>query len=223
MLYPLNLEQMENYWIAHVPALLGCFAFAPEREAAVAAAPQAIAEHRAWLRAHGEDVADEPVETQVDEVAREWWPDPDNSVNAFFASDRTPLTGPEVADALLWLDWNRADLLDSIVGLGPADLAREVETGWSINRILLHTGRAEWWYLDRLDLAFPKEDRPEEPLACLDKVRSYFKTIVPTLVNDDRVTEIDFEIWSPRKMLRRALWHERDHMLHIKQFRQKLG
>lgn len=26
---------------------------------------------------------------------------------------------------------------------------------------------------------------------------------------------IDGEFWSPRKMLRRAVWHERDHTFHI--------
>ena len=222
MLYTLNLEQMENYWIAHVPALPGCFASAETREAAVAAAPQAIADHRAWLRAHGEDAPDEPVQVEVDEVQREWFADPENSINAFFASDRAPLTGPEIADVLLLLDWNRADLLASIEGLSPDELAREVEADWSINRILLHVGRAEWWYLDRLNLAFPKEDRPDEALACLEKVRSYFKTVVPTLVGDDRLAGTDLEIWSPRKMLRRTLWHERDHTQHIWKFHKRL-
>jgi hypothetical protein len=31
-----------------------------------------------------------------------------------------------------------------------------------------------------------------------------------------QVVGTDGEIWSPRKVLRRALWHERDHVEHIK-------
>ena len=31
-----------------------------------------------------------------------------------------------------------------------------------------------------------------------------------------QVIGVDGEFWSPRKVLRRALWHERDHMEHIK-------
>jgi hypothetical protein len=27
---------------------------------------------------------------------------------------------------------------------------------------------------------------------------------------------VDFEFWSPRKLLRRAVWHERDHTTHIR-------
>ena len=226
MLYLLNLEQMEDRWIAHAPALPGCFSSAETREAAVAAAPQAIADHRAWLRAHGEEAPDVPVQVEVDEVHRRWGADladvEASEVNAFFASDREPLTGPELAEALRLLDWNRADLMASIEGLSPDDLAREFEPGWSIQRILHHIGRAEWWYLDRLSLAFPREDVPEDASARLEKVRSYFLTVVPTLVGDDRLAETEMETWSPRKMLRRALWHERDHTQHILQFRQKL-
>ena len=69
---------------------------------------------------------------------------------------------------------------------------------------------------------FPREDVPEDASARLEKVRSYFLTVVPTLVGDDRLAETEMETWSPRKMLRRALWHERDHTQHILQFRQKL-
>ena len=54
MLYHLNLEEMEGRWIAHVTALPGCFASDADQGAAVANAPPAIADYRAWLRAHGE-------------------------------------------------------------------------------------------------------------------------------------------------------------------------
>jgi hypothetical protein len=172
MRYTLNLEQMESRWIAHAVDVLGCYAEEDMREGAIAAAAHAIAEHRAWLRAHGGEASDEPIETQVDEVIREWFSSPDNSVHAFFNSDRAPLTGPEIADALLLLDWNRADLLSSLHGLRPEELAYEVEKDWSINNILLHIGGSEWWYMDRLHLAFRRADRPDEPMALITKVRS---------------------------------------------------
>jgi hypothetical protein len=31
-----------------------------------------------------------------------------------------------------------------------------------------------------------------------------------------QVTGVDGELWSPRKVLRRALWHERDHTDHLR-------
>jgi hypothetical protein len=31
------------------------------------------------------------------------------------------------------------------------------------------------------------------------------------------VVGLEGEFWSPRKLLRRAVWHERDHSQHIRQ------
>jgi hypothetical protein len=39
---------------------------------------------------------------------------------------------------------------------------------------------------------------------------------LPALKAVNRVAGMDGELWSPRKVLRRALWHERDHMEHIR-------
>jgi ferritin len=33
------------------------------------------------------------------------------------------------------------------------------------------------------------------------------------------VVGVNGEFWSPRKVLRRALWHERDHTEHIRKLR----
>ena len=30
---------------------------------------------------------------------------------------------------------------------------------------------------------------------------------------------VEGEFWSPRKLLRRAVWHERDHTVHIRKLR----
>jgi uncharacterized damage-inducible protein DinB len=223
MLYHLNLESMEDRWIAYVSELPGCYVSDLDQTVALAKAPYAVADYWGWLRAHGEAVPDEPIQTRVDEIHRAWNSEPDYEVNAFFAADRSPLAPDEITHALRLFEWSRADLLTAVEALSPADLAREVEDGWSIRRILLHVGGAEWWYLDRLGLAFPEAEVPEEPSARLDKVRAHFRGVLPTLARDERLTEPDHECWSPRKMLRRALWHERDHTDHILQFRQRLA
>jgi predicted RNase H-like HicB family nuclease len=223
MVYLLNLEEMEGRWIAHVPALPGCFASAETRELAVAAAPRAIADHRAWLRAHGAALPEAPTEVEVNEVHRAWLATPDNEINAFFAADRPPLTADEIARALRLLEWTRADLLAAVEGLSPDDLDRQVEDGWSIARVLKHVGGAEWWYLEKLGLAFPREAVPEAPLARLERVRAQLRSVLPALAGDDRLTEPTHEHWSARKVLRRALWHERDHTAHILRFRQRLA
>ena len=181
-----------------------------------------MADYWGWLRAHGEVVPEELIQTRAGEVHRAWNSAPDYEVNAFFAADRPPMTADEIARALRLCEWSRADLLTAVEALSPADLAHEIEDGWSIRRILEHVGGAEWWYLDRLGLAYPQAEVPADAFAQLDKVRAHFRMVLPTLARDERLADPDHELWSPRKMLRRALWHERDHTDHILQFRRRL-
>ena len=121
MRYALCLEEMEGRWIAHAPALPGCFASADARDAAQALAPQAIRDYLGWRQAHGDRSVspDASIETHVDEVSREWaLPDnPDYVVNAFFAADVLPLTAPEIPTLRQLFEWSRADLLASLEGL----------------------------------------------------------------------------------------------------------
>jgi predicted RNase H-like HicB family nuclease/uncharacterized damage-inducible protein DinB len=223
MLYYLNLEEMEGRWIAHVDGLPGCFSSADSFAAAIASAPQIIEDYWAWLHAHGEmALRDAAIETQVNEIHRAWLATPDNEINAFFASDRPPLTKDEITYALRLLDWTRADLLAAVEGLAPEHFALDIEKGWSIRRVLEHIGGAEWWYLEKLGLAFPREEVPDEPFARLEKLRARLREVLPSLAGDERLTEPTHEHWSPRKMLRRALWHERDHTAHVLLFRQRL-
>jgi hypothetical protein len=47
------------------------------------------------------------------------------------------------------------------------------------------------------------------------RVRVHLVSLLPTLVGVAQVIELDGELWSPRKLLRRTLWHEREHTVHI--------
>jgi len=227
MRYALCLEEMEGRWIAHVPALPGCFASARDRESARSLAPAAIRDYLTWRQAHGDPptIAD-PLEIAVDEVVREWVhpADPDYVVNAFFAADVPPLAARDIDEALRLLAWSRAGLLAAVEGLTPESMNQPVEGEWSIAGILNHTARAEWWYLDRLGLAgFAREDLPIGWRERLDRVRVRLIEVLPQLEGIARVETAIGENWSPRKMMRRALWHERDHTQHIHQFRARLG
>lgn len=139
------------------------------------------------------------------------------TVSAFFPYDWKPLTGEEIKRGLAMLSWSHDDLLKSVQGqdLQKLEVTRPGER-WSVNGILGHVGGAEWWYLDRLELAFPRAEVPKDPLERLEKVRKHFVTVLPRLEGVKRVVGVDGEIWSPRKVLRRALWHERDHIEHIR-------
>lgn len=87
---------------------------------------------------------------------------------------------------------------------------------WDIRGIVNHIGSAEWWYLNRLGLAFARAELPGEHTERLWKVRACLLEALPTLVGVEKVAGREGELWSLRKMLRRALWHERDHVDHIR-------
>lgn len=138
-------------------------------------------------------------------------------INAWFLHDWKPLTEEDIQRGLKMLAWSRADLLEMVRDLSHEDLKqRYPEERWNIAGILKHTGGAEWWYLDRLGLAFPRPEVPADAFERLKKVRAHLVKVLPDLVASRQVVGIDGEFWSPRKMLRRALWHEKDHTDHIK-------
>ena len=47
-------------------------------------------------------------------------------------------------------------------------------------------------------------------------VRVRLQEILSGLIGATLVVGKEGELWSPRKMLRRALWHERDYAQHIR-------
>ena len=46
-------------------------------------------------------------------------------------------------------------------------------------------------------------------------MRAHLVEVLPTLVGSRQVIGVEGEFWSPRKLLRRAVWHELDHVEHI--------
>jgi len=222
-----NVEGRSLAWALDFP---GCFAYEATSELALSTMPDAITEYSEWIavRNGGKswlDTADIGLAHEeswdvytIDEAfepAREGY-----EVNAWFRHDWKPLMAQEVEQALLVLAWSRADLLDAVYGLNSEQLSNKLPgERWSIEGILRHVGGAEWWYLDRLGLAFPKADLPGPALERLEITRACLVNILPTLVGVQQVVGVQGELWSPRKILRRAAWHERDHVTHIHKLR----
>ena len=216
-----NVEGRSLAWVLGHP---GCFAYGANGVAALAAAQAAIRDYMEWLDAHGEmwlaadSIEIRHVETwdvyDIDDHYER--ADQGYSVNAFFLHDWKPLTAEDMEQGMKVLAWSRAELLQTVSQLSLEKLdANYPGERWSIAGILRHVGGAEWWYLDRLGLAFPREDVPPEPFARLDTVRTSLLEVLPRLAGSQQVIGKDGEFWSPRKLLRRAAWHERDHIMHI--------
>lgn len=222
MPYHLGVEDMEaNHWVAYVFDLPGCYSSAETQDGAVLLAPARIAEYFDWRVRHGRPspLADQGIVTQVDEVFLSYpdKDDPEYIVNAFFQDDRRPLKPDDVDDIRWLLEQTRADLLAVIEQITLTKRKKQIsgERFKHINGILSHVAWAEWWYFDRLGLAFERKQMPKDPLEALAQVRAHTVVTLPALAGDTRVVERSGEQWSARKVVRRTLWHERDHTQHI--------
>lgn len=221
-----NNEGRSIAWALEHP---GCFAYGMKGSAAVANLEGALNRYAAWILRHEPHTwltfNEDDIETVVNGTWDVYYINDDldlsnegdgYSVESFFPYDWKPLTTVEIKHALDMLSWTRNDLLKTIHGLSEAKLNQKYQgERWSINGVLGHVGGAEWWYLERLGLAFPRSEIPPQPLAWLEKVRKHFNAALFNMDGVKQVIGVDGEFWSPRKALRRALWHERDHIEHI--------
>jgi hypothetical protein len=222
-----NIEGRSLAWGLGHP---GLFAYGRDGSEALANFPAAALKYCSWIAGHGGRPPFEmqDIEPRLDEVwncysvSEEYRRVPDNTpdsyeVNAWFLQDWKPLAKAEIDRGLHLLAWSRADLLGIVQDLDDRQL-NEKRPGerWSIAGILGHIGGAEWWYLDRLDLAFPRAGLPGDIFERLGLVRARLVEILPRLAGSRQVVGIEAELWSPRKLLRRAVWHELDHLEHIR-------
>jgi predicted RNase H-like HicB family nuclease len=223
MAYIVCAEEMDGRWIAHVPDLPGCFSAHKDRDVAIKSVQAAIEAYVLWCQRHGLRVSGLAGPMMVSEVIRAWTYEEEYEVNAFFASDRPPVQKEEVDEFRRLLELTRQDLLAAVEGLAPQDLAKEF-TGerWPILGILRHVANADLWYLDRLGLALPRAELPEDVMARLERERGHLLDVLPTLASRTGVVALSGELWSARKVLRRTLWHERDHTDHILKLRAVL-
>lgn len=223
MPYTVCAEEMEGIWIAHAPDLPGCFATHESRETAIAAIPKAVEDYQEWCRGHGLRISGLSGPMMVTEVIRAWNYEEEYEVNAFFASDRPPLMKEELPELERLLQATRADLEAALDGLGEGDLKVEFPgERWPILGILAHVANAEQWYFDRLGLGQPTGKIRSDPLERIVSVRDHTLATLPMLVSRTGVLTLSGETWSARKVMRRSLWHERDHTNHILKLRQRL-
>ncbi len=221
-----NTEGRSQAWVLSHP---GCFAYGRDGDQALAAVPGAIQRYRKWIsKWTSENWLPEPGEGGDASKLEETWEcysinddyelvRDGYEVNAWFRHDWIPLTEPDIQRGLLLLSWGRQELMDVTGSLDTATLERTYPgERWSIGGILKHIGGAEWWYLDRLGLAVPRAEVPEDPFKRLELVRSRLVEILPGLAGSKQVVGVSGEFWSPRKLLRRAVWHEYDHIDHIR-------
>lgn len=220
----LAVEDLEpNHWIAWALDHPACFSSATTAADAVAQAPQKIAEYFSWLTNHDNllPAVDGSIETQVVETFNSFLcsEDPEYIVNAFFQDDRRPLGYWDIETALRLLTWTRQDLLELIQSAPQAQLSKAIagEVRGSIDGILKHIAGAENWYFWHLGLGVDQPQLSADPVEMLTEVRCNTHQRLMMLAGDEQVTKCCDELWSARKVVRRTLWHERDHTQQIAQ------
>lgn len=221
-----NTEGHSCAWALEFP---GCFAYGGDASEAILRMPQAFVNYADWLEAHTpdswlHDLGDFDIRLEdawdvynIDDrfnIVTEGG----YSVNAWFRHDWKPLTAEDIRRGQLLLAWTRAELLDLLQLLSEDELDTPLAgERWTRRGIFAHVANAELWYLDRLGLApLKRADLPSETRARLEVPRTALLDALPHLEGVHQVVGKDGEFWSPRKLLRRALWHERDHIDHLR-------
>jgi hypothetical protein len=227
MLIRVGLENgIEGRTLAWALDYPGCFAYGKDEADAILRLPKALITYANRIAQHAQspwlDLKDFDVRVvqtwQVYFIDRNYEPaEQGYEVNAWFQHDWKPLQQAEIDHALQLLRWNREDLLNIVSGLSEALLDQQFPgERWPIRRILKHIAGSEWWYMDRLELVGISENElPEDAFARLSVSRSQLERVLPGLANQDRVLGKEGELWSPRKLLRRTLWHEMEAIEHI--------
>lgn len=219
----LNNEGRALAWALDYP---GCFAYGSEGSEAVIALARELVTYANWVNQHGGPgtLTLDDFDLRIVDTWEVYTIDDDfevieggYAVNAWFRQDWKPLSQAEVDQGLDLLRWSREDLLLAVEGLSDEVMDRQYpEERWSIRGILKHVGSAEWWLMGRLNLVEGgREVLAKEAFERLSQVRSQLVAALPGLVGQNQVLGLEGEFWSPRKLLRRVLWHEINHRQHI--------
>jgi predicted RNase H-like HicB family nuclease/uncharacterized damage-inducible protein DinB len=211
--------------MVHVLALPGCIATGPTTEEAIENAPSAIRARLEFLRRHGEPVAaPEPLELVVVEHVTEgvWL----GNGAAFFEPDREPLGAEEARRQVTWMAWSREELI-AAARAQPGGLAdAPAGGGRTVGAILHHVADAERSYLNSMlgpvsglsAVVTAVERAGDEIWEPLGRARGLIVERLALMTDDElaRLVQKGGEPRCTRRMLRRMLEHEWEHLLELR-------
>lgn len=222
-----NIEGRTLAWALDYP---GCFAYGLDEAEALVNLPRALLDYDHWIRNHTNTpwVNFQEIDLRVVEkfdtfrMGSDYKPALPNEgyeINAWFSDDWRPLSALEIQQALLVFQWQRDELLAGLSTLD-VDLIEKTypDQRWPISGIAKHIANAELWYLQRLDLtSCVRQDLPPDYEERLAFTATMVEQALPGFTDGVNVKGVEGEFWSYRKIVRRTLWHQRDHIEHIKQ------
>jgi predicted RNase H-like HicB family nuclease len=203
-----------TYWLAHVPVLRGCIASGTTRDEAIANARRAFRAYLELLDARGVSVDHwkdlDPATFQVRDLP----------TDRVVPEDIGPLEEHELRDFLHHFEASRAALISLVRDIPAEELERKPsEAMWSVREALEHVMLTEADFLSRL------EKWPADPYNTLQAIhRLVFQRFT---VMEPAETGLDHVVmgrrWTTRKVMRRMLEHEFEHLVHIKEIVDALG
>ena len=210
--FPVALEEgVDGAALVHALTVPGCVSSGRDRDEALAEFPGVLADWLHFLGDRGEPIPEPGCEL---EVTVDEWVSVEAELSggpgcALLEADERPLGAGEIDLALQRLGDLRGPLLRRLRQLPPDDLDR-VEVGdLTVRRIADELARAQWWTLTRLG-ASPLAEVPERTLGRLDTAMALVVQRFTELATegDAPPVELEGELWTPRKVLRRLLWLE---------------
>jgi hypothetical protein len=201
-----GLEEIEpGRWLVNVFDMPGCYSSAASMEAALAAAPDQARWYYRWLSSKDGGFPEIDGDLRVQTIEQ-------IPLRGFFEKDAQAIRPWDLDLALRVLAWNREDLLGYLRTL---EGRLEPPAADVIPKTLIeHIYRSELWLLSRLHLSTEDLELPSGVLDRMEVVRQQVLALLPDWVNSNLVVSTENEKWSPRKVLRRLLWHDRDHIPH---------
>lgn len=213
--------------VAHIPQLPGCIVRAQTPEQALIHVEEAIIQYLLWLGIHADAPRPVPslIRTRVVEQCTGGAASGSGSRVALLKPDRLLLDRKELEEYLQRMSYSRKDLLEITSTLTSDVLMfRPDRRQRTIREILQHIAGAEQWYLTRL-MKVPRFPAQKTHLLRLQSVREAAIRLFSQydLRESARVVQNVDEPWTLRKVLRRFLEHEREHMVEIEWRLHEMG
>ena len=219
----------ENRCVAWALDYPGCFSYGLDEAEALLNLPRALIDFETWVDDHTPNswlnfsdidlkVVDRYTTSCIGADYRPAQPGEGYEINAWFADDWRPLSSDEINTALTIFGWQRDELLAGLSTLDP-HLLDQTYPGerWNILGIASHIANAELWLLSRLSLTtLTHKDLEYETKSRLAQTAKMIRENFENFADQVNVVGIEGEFWSFRKVVRRTLWHQRDHIEHIK-------
>lgn len=211
-IFSVGLEEgADGSTLVHALSLPGCVSGGSTQEEALGTFSAVLSQWLTTLGTLGESTPEPGAEL---EIAVDEWHLTDAAVangesNVLFDADQAPLSAANVIALLRRLGDLRGLLLGRLRRLPDSALDRVWRGEWTARIALEELARAHWWTLSRLGSSSMAEV-PSNTVARLDTSMALVVQRFTELPADERdtVREIEGELWTPRKVLRRLLWLE---------------